>query len=104
MKEGRGLRKVKKEAPLASTCMGDDDESVKLQSRDKEVFSVSKEVACQAVTIKEMLEGASSRLAARACAPLCSHDLSVAHGLVLFQATVQVRLSTASGRSGYTTV
>ena len=38
--------------------MGDDDESVKLQSGDNEVFSVSKEVACQAVTIKEMLEGA----------------------------------------------
>ena len=38
--------------------MGDeDDESVKLQSGDNEVFSVSKEVACQAVTIKEMLEG-----------------------------------------------
>ena len=35
-----------------------DDESVKLQSGDNEVFSVSKEVACQAVTIKEMLEGA----------------------------------------------
>ena len=35
-----------------------DDDSVKLQSGDNEVFSVSKEVACQAVTIKEMLEGA----------------------------------------------
>ena len=35
----------------------DDDEAVKLQSGDNEVFSVSKEVACQAVTIKEMLEG-----------------------------------------------
>ena len=34
-----------------------DDEAVKLQSGDNEVFSVSKEVACQAVTIKEMLEG-----------------------------------------------
>jgi hypothetical protein len=38
--------------------MAEDDESVKLQSGDNEVFSVSKEVACQAVTIKEMLEGA----------------------------------------------
>ena len=85
MKEGRGLWKVKKVKKVKNTCMGDDDESVKLQSGDKEVFSVSKEVACQAVTIKEMLEGASSRLAARACAPLCSHDLSVAHGLVLFR-------------------
>ena len=35
-----------------------DDDSVKLQSGDNEVFSVSKEVACQAVTIKEMPEGA----------------------------------------------
>ena len=35
----------------------DDDEAVKLQSGDNEVFSVSKEVACQAITIKEMLEG-----------------------------------------------
>jgi hypothetical protein len=37
-----------------------DDDSVKLQSGDNEVFSVSKEVACQAVTIKEMLEGPPS--------------------------------------------
>lgn len=37
-----------------------DDDSVKLQSGDNEVFSVSKEVACQAVTIKEMLEGPSA--------------------------------------------
>eukprot|EP01048_Picozoa_sp_COSAG05_P000317 COSAG05_NODE_8_length_40675_cov_148.837539_26_plen_75_part_00 len=53
--------------------MGDDDESVKLQSGDNEVFSVSKEVACQAVTIKEMLEGecppAHARL--RSLPPLC---------------------------------
>ena len=38
----------------------DDDEAVKLQSGDNEVFSVSKEVACQAVTIKEMLEDTES--------------------------------------------
>ena len=37
-----------------------DDDSVKLQSGDNEVFSVSKEVACQAVTIKEILEGPSA--------------------------------------------
>ena len=42
-----------------------DDDSVKLQSGDNEVFSVSKEVACQAVTIKEMLEGAPTLSLAR---------------------------------------
>ena len=63
MLEGRGIwpRSDVWHRSAPSTCTGDDDESVKLQSGDNEVFSVSKKVACQAVTIKEMLEGASSR-------------------------------------------
>ena len=36
------------------------DEAVTLQSGDNEVFSVSKEVACQASLIKEMLEDTES--------------------------------------------
>ena len=44
MKEGRGLRKVKKVKKVKNTCMGDDDESVKLQSGDKEVFSVEVDI------------------------------------------------------------
>ena len=40
-----------------------DDETVTLQSGDNEVFSVSKEVACQASLIKEMLEDTESEVA-----------------------------------------
>ena len=68
MLEGRGIwpiwpksdvwnRFVPAPSTVDCTCTGDDDESVKLQSGDNEVFSVSKKVACQAVTIKEMLDG-----------------------------------------------
>ena len=36
------------------------DEAIKLQSGDNEVFSVSKAIACQAITIKELLEETES--------------------------------------------
>ena len=45
---------------MSSMSSMGDDEAITLQSGDSEMFSVSKVVACHAVTIKEMLEGTES--------------------------------------------